>query len=203
VPTQAKTESVETLRARLAGVKAAVLTEYRGLSVHQLSDLRRQLKPVLGEYRVVKNRLARLALRDSPLDCLGPHLRGPTGLVLARRDPVALAKALAAFVKSNPALQIKLGYVEGQLVQPGELRALADLPPREVLLGHLVGGLQAPIAQLVHTLEGVLRGLVFALDQVRAKKEATASSRDGVRAQALPAQPMGEASEGAVEAPSE
>ena len=174
MPTQAKVESVEALKAKLAGVKTAVLTEYRGLTVQQLSDLRKQLKSVSAEYKVVKNRLARLALQESPLDSLGPHLKGPTGLVLGKA-PVPVAKALAAFVRNTPALQIKLGCVEGQLVQPGELRALADLPSREVLLTQVVGGFQAPIAQLVHTLETMLRALVSVLDQVREKKEAAAS----------------------------
>jgi len=88
---------------------------------------------------------------------------------------VALAKALAAFARNTPALQIKLGFVQGQLIQPGEVRALADLPSRQVLLGQVVGGFQAPLASLVHSLEGILRALVSVLDQVRAKKE-TASS---------------------------
>jgi len=175
VPTHAKVESVEVLRATLAGVKSAVLTEYRGLTVQQISDLRKQLKPVSAEYKVVKNRLARLALQGSPLDAIAPHLKGPTGLVLGRQDPVALAKALAAFARNTPALQIKLGFVQGQLIQPGEVRALADLPSRQVLLGQVVGGFQAPLASLVHSLEGILRALVSVLDQVRAKKE-TASS---------------------------
>jgi len=175
VPNQEKVGSVEALRTGFAGVRTAVLTEYRGLTVQQLSDLRKQLKAVPAEYRVAKNRLARLALQGSPLDCLGPHLKGPTGLVLGRQDPMALVKVLTAFVRNNPALQIKLGCVEGQLVQPAELRALSDLPSRKVLLGQVVGGFQAPIARLVHTLEGMLRALISVLDQVRAKKEVTPS----------------------------
>ena len=175
MPTQAKAESVEALRATLAGVKTAVLTEYRGLTVQQLSDLRKQLKSVSAEYKVVKNRLARLALQGSPLDSIAPHLKGPTGLVLGGQDPLALAKALAAFVRNTPTLQIKLGCVRGQLIQPTELRALAELPSREVLLGQVVSGLRAPLASLVHTLEGMLRALVFVLDQVRAQKEAAVS----------------------------
>ncbi len=171
MPTQAKAEAVEALKARLAGVEAAVLTEYRGLTVQQIAELRKQLKAVSAEYKVVKNRLARLALQGSSLDCLGPHLKGPTGLVLGRKDPVAVARALTAFVRANPTLQIKLGYLQGQLMQPLELRALADLPSREVLLGRLVAGLQAPVVQLVFALEGMLRALVSALDQVRQKKE--------------------------------
>jgi large subunit ribosomal protein L10 len=166
---------VEALRAKLAQVKTAILTEYRGLTVQQISDLRKQLRSASAEYRVVKNRLARLALQGSPLDCLGPHLKGPMGLVLGRQDPVALAKALAAFARNAPALQIKLGFVQGQLVQPGELRALADLPSRQVLLGQVVGGFQAPLASLVHSLEGIVRALVSVLGQVRAQRETTAS----------------------------
>lgn len=175
MPTQAKVESVEALRARLAGVKTAVLTEYRGLTVQQLSDLRKQLKSASAEYKVVKNRLARLALQGSPWERLGPHLKGPTGLVLGRQDAVAVAKALTAFVRNTPALQIKVACIDGQLVQPPELRALADLPPREVLLGWAVAAFQAPLAQLAQTLEGMLRNLVAVLDQVRTKKETTAS----------------------------
>ena len=175
MPSQAKVEDVERLRARLSGVKTAVLTHYRGLTVQQLSDLRRQLKPAAAEYKVLKNRLAHLAIQGSPLDRLGPHLKGPTGLVISKQDPVALAKVLQAFVKTNPLLQIKLGYVDGRLLQAPELRAMAELPPREVLLGQLVGAFRAPVVRLVGTLDGMLRSLVSMLDQVRAKRETTAS----------------------------
>lgn len=175
VPSRAKVEAVERLKARLSGVKTAVLTEYRGLTVQQISNLRRQLRPAAAEYKVIKNRLARLALKDSPLDGLGPHLKGPTGLVITKEDSVALAKTLQAFVKANPVLQVKVGYVEGRLLAPAELRAMADLPSREVLLGQVVGALRAPLAGLVGMLDGMLRSLVSMLDQVRAKKESSAS----------------------------
>ncbi len=175
MPTQAKVEAIESLKARLSRVKTAVLTEYRGLTVQQLSELRKQLRTVSAEYRVVKNRLARRAFSGSPLDGLGPHLKGPTGLVISKHDPVAVAKALQAFVKINPLLQVKVGYVEGQLLQPAEIRAMADLPPREVLLAQAVGALQAPLMRLVGTMDGMLRSLVSLLDRVRVKKEAGAS----------------------------
>jgi large subunit ribosomal protein L10 len=95
--------------------------------------------------------------------------------VISKQDPVALAKVLQAFVKTNPLLQITLGYVDGRLLQAPELRAMAELPPRGVLLGQLVGALHAPVVRLVGTLDGMLRSLVSALDQVRVKKEASAS----------------------------
>ena len=164
MPTQAKTDSVEALKERLGGVKTAVLTEYRGLSVRQISDLRKQLKGAAAEYKVVKNRLARLAVKDSALDALGEHLKGPTGLVFTKQDPVAVAKALQAFVRTNPQLLIKLGLVEGKVVQPAELKALADLPSKEQLRSQIVGAVQGPMAQLVSLLQAPLRELVYVLD---------------------------------------
>ena len=164
MPTQAKVESVEALKERLGTAKTVVLTEYRGLSVQQLSDLRKQLKGAAAEYKVVKNRLARLAVKGSVLDALGVHLKGPTGLVFTKQDPVAVAKALQAFVKTNPKLQIKLGLVEGKVVQPTELKALADLPSKGQLRSQLVGALQGPMAQLVSLLQAPLREIVYVLE---------------------------------------
>ena len=164
MPTQAKVESVEALKERLGTAKTVVLTEYRGLSVQQLSELRKQLKGATAEYKVVKNRLARLAVKGSALDVLGVHLKGPTGLVFTKQDPVAVAKVLQAFVKTNPQLQIKLGLVEGKVVQPAELKALADLPSKEQLRSQIVGALQGPMAQLVSLLQAPLRAIVHVLE---------------------------------------
>jgi ribosomal protein L10 len=164
VPTRAKIESVGALRERLGTARTAVLTEYRGLTVRQLSDLRKQLKASSAEYKVVKNRLARLAVKDSALDPLATHLTGPTGLVLTRQDPVAVAKALQAFVRTNPALTIKVGLVEGKVLQPPELRALAELPSKEALRAQLVGALEGPMGQLVWLLTAPHRELAQVLE---------------------------------------
>jgi len=169
--TTAKVETVEALRERLEGARSAILTEYRGLTVSQLADLRRQLKAVSAEYTVVKNTLARRAIRGSSLEKVSRYLTGPTALAFSRRDAVALAKALQAFQRGNPALQIKAGYVEGTILAPEEVRALADLPPKEVLLGQVVGAFQAPLLGLVTTLEGVLRTFISLVDQIRASRE--------------------------------
>ena len=164
MPTQAKVQSIEALKERLGTAKSAVLTEYRGLTVRQLADLRKQLKVAAAEYRVVKNRLARLAVKDSPLDPLAGHLKGPTGLVIARQDPVAVAKALQTFVRTNPAFLIKVGLVEGKVLQPQELRALAELPSKEALRAQLVGALQGPMGQLVTLLTAPHRELAQVLE---------------------------------------
>jgi large subunit ribosomal protein L10 len=164
VPTQAKVESVAALKERLGAAKTAVLTEYRGLTVRQLSDLRKQLKAAAAEYKVVKNRLARLAVKDSPLDSLGTHFKGPMGVVFTKQDPVAVAKALQTFVKNNPALTIKLGLVDGKVLQPAELKALADLPSKDQLRAQIVGALQGPMSQLVSLLQAPTRQLVYVLE---------------------------------------
>ena len=165
MPTQAKVDAVAELRTRLAEVKTVVLTEYRGLTVQQLSDLRKQLRAVSAEYKVIKNRLTRLAIKSSRLEELGAHLKGPTGVVFSKEDPVALAKALHAFAKTNQALAIKAGYVEGQMLPPAQLRALADLPSREQLRALLVGTIQGILAQLVVVLTAPQRELVSVLQQ--------------------------------------
>ena len=133
MPTPAKVEAVEELKTRLRGAKTVVLTEYRGLTVQQLGDLRKQLRGVSAQYKVVKNRLARLAVSSTDLAALSPHLTGPTALVVSREDAVAVAKALTTFTKANQALTIKAGYVDGQTVDAAGLKALADLPSRDQL----------------------------------------------------------------------
>ena len=164
MPNVENTESVAELKERFAGVQTAVLTEYRGLTVRQLSDLRKQLKGASAEYKVVKNRLARIALKDSALDGLGKHLTGPTGVAYTRHDPVSVAKALQAFVKNNPALTIKVGVVEGKVLEPSALKSLADLPSKEALRAQLVGALQGPMSQLVSLLTAVQGGLVRVIE---------------------------------------
>jgi large subunit ribosomal protein L10 len=164
VPTQVKVETVEELKSRLHGVKTVLLAEYRGLTVQQLNDLRKQLRAVSAEYRVVKNRLARLAIGPD-LASLGGQLKGPTGMVLANGDPVSVAKTLQTFARTNQALVVKVGVVEGQLLEAAGLKALADLPSRDALRAQMVGALQGPLAQLVGLLQAPQRELVYVLEQ--------------------------------------
>jgi large subunit ribosomal protein L10 len=163
VPTQEKVDTVEALKSRLDGVTTVLLTEYRGLTVQQLSDLRKQLKAVSAEYKIVKNRLARLAVKSSGLEALTPLLKGPTGMIVARQDPIAVAKTLQTFAKTNQALTIKAGIVDGQVMQPAGLKALADLPSKEALRAQIVGVLNGPLSQLVGLLTAPHRDLVYVL----------------------------------------
>ena len=163
MPNAAKAESIDLLKERLDGVDTAVLTEYRGLTVRQISDLRKQLKGVSAEYKVVKNRLARLSVRGGALESLAPHLKGPTGMVFSRKDPVGVAKVLQTFVRANPALTIKVGMVEGKVIQPEALRSLAELPSKDALRSQIVGAVQGPMSQLVSLLQAPMRELAYVL----------------------------------------
>ena len=175
MPTQEKVETVEDLKTRLDGVKTVVLTEYRGLTVRQLSELRKQLRAVSAEYKVVKNRLARLAGTGAGLAELAPHLKGPTGMVISKNDPVAVSKALHTFARTNQALAIKAGYIEGRMLQAAELKALSELPSKEALRSQLVGAIQGPLAQIVGLLTSVQREIAYVLSE-RGKSAGEAST---------------------------
>lgn len=175
MPTQEKTEIVADLRQRLDGVKTVMLTEYRGLTVAQLSELRKQLRVVHAEYKVVKNRLARLAGDERGFEALRPHLKGPTALVIAQDDPVAVAKTLTTFARTNQAFAIKVGVVDGQLVTADGIKALSELPSKDALRAQIVGLIQGPLTQLVTLLNAPQREIAYVLDQ-RGKAAAEAAT---------------------------
>ena len=163
MPTQEKTAAVSDLRGRLHGVKTVLLTEYRGLTVQQISELRKQLRAVSAEYKVVKNRLAKIAISASELQVLTPQLTGPVAIVVSKDDPVAVAKAVSTFARTNQALTIKGGYVDGRLMAPDALKALAELPSKEALRAQLVGAISGPLTQLVGLLQAPQRELAYIL----------------------------------------
>ena len=163
MPTQEKVESVEDLKRRLSGVKTVLLAEYRGLTVQQLSDLRKQLRAVSAQYKIVKNRLAKLAMTDGDLSKLHPHLKGPTGMVISKEDPVAVAKTLHSFAKTNQALAIKAGLVDGVVLPPAELKALSELPTKDAIRAQIIGAIQGPLAQLVGLLQASQRDIAYVL----------------------------------------
>jgi large subunit ribosomal protein L10 len=165
MPTQEKVESVEEFKTRLEGAKTVLVTEYRGLTVQQLSDLRKQLRGVSATYKVMKNRLAKLAMTDSDLAKLGPHLKGPTGMVISTEDPVAVTKALHTFARTNQALAIKAGFVEGQVLPASELKALSELPSKETIRAQIIGAIQGPLVQIAGLLQAAPRELAFVLSE--------------------------------------
>ena len=166
-----KATAIAALKQKLAGARGAVLTDYRGMSVAEITELRTLLRKSAVEYTVVKNTLAKLAVKDTELAGLAAYLDGPTGIAVSRADPLAPSRILTSWGRSRPAFTVKAGMVEGQLVSAADVQTLADLPPREVLLARLAGTLQAPIQGLVNVLAGPVRALASVLEQVRVQKE--------------------------------
>ncbi|MGH7351894.1 MAG: 50S ribosomal protein L10 [Candidatus Methylomirabilales bacterium] len=171
---QARIGEVERLEARLRNAKSLILTEYRGLTVAEITELRRALRGGSAEYRVIKNSLTQRAADALGIRGLAPYLVGPTAVAFTSGDPVAAAKILTAFSKRTPVLQVKAGLVDGRVLPREEILAMAELPPREVMVARLMGIMVAPLRGLGAVLSGSLRAMVVGLDQVRQKKEGSA-----------------------------
>jgi large subunit ribosomal protein L10 len=166
-----KATAIDELREGLGTARSAVLTDFRGLSVAEITELRTLCRKSAVKYQVVKNTLAKIAVKDTGLEGLAAYLDGPTAIAISREDPMAPSRVLTAWGKTRPTFAIKGGVVEGRVVGPAEITALANLPPREVLLAQVAGAFNAPIQSLVNVLAGPIRVLASVLDQVRHQKE--------------------------------
>jgi large subunit ribosomal protein L10 len=162
-PRPEKVAVVEEVRTRLDTSSAAILTEYRGLKVKELADLRRALRAAGGDYKVYKNTLVRFAARDLGLDELVALLEGPTAIAFVEGDAVNVAKALRDFARTNPNLVVKGGVLGDRILSAKDAGALAEVPPREVLLARLAGGLAAPLQQFAGLLQALPRNFAYGL----------------------------------------
>ena len=161
-PRPEKVAVVDEVRAKLEAADAAVLTEYRGLNVSATAELRRALRDAGGEYKVYKNTLVRFAARDLGLE-IDDLLTGPTAIAFVDGDPVTVAKALRDFAKANPALVIKGGLLGTQPLTSDDVKALAEVEPREVLLAKFAGLLAAPLQQFAGMLQALPRDFAYGL----------------------------------------
>lgn len=169
-----KEKKVEEIKAELQKAKAIVLTDYRGLVVAEINKLRRMLKEEGVQYKVVKNTLTRLAVRELDLGGLEPYLQGPTAVAYGYDDPVVPVKLLVKFARGNEHLKIKGGVLEKNILNEKELRQIAGLPSKDVLLSKTLACFQAPLAGMLNVLQGNMRNLIYVLEAIRKQKEESA-----------------------------
>lgn len=167
-----KGQIIADLKEKFSSAKAVVFTDYKGMTVAELSALRRLLRQGELDYQVVKNTLARVASQDTPISIAQQAFKGPVAVAFGYKDPVMTAKKVIEFAKKNEKLKLNGGVIEGKFYNAQEIRAIADLPSRDVLLSMMAGVFQAPLSKLAAALSATVSSFVYALNAVKSKKEA-------------------------------
>lgn len=171
MPRPDKIQKVTELTEKISEAKSILLTDYKGLNVEKISDLRSQLREASVEYTIVKNTLTKISVESLGYKELLEFLDGPTAIAFGLDDPIAPAKIISEFAKKNDKPQIKAYFLDGQLYKGAEVTELAQLPSQEILLGQLVGTISAPLSSFVYLLNNLLQKTVYVLNAIKEKKE--------------------------------
>jgi large subunit ribosomal protein L10 len=169
-----KLAKVEEIKRMFLEHKVVFLTDFSGLTVEEINNLRYLLRDMGAEYRVLKNTLTLLAIKDTDYEGMSRLVTGPVAAAFVSGDPMAIAKELVTYIRSNQKLEIKGGFMEGRVLEVAEVRSLALLPSREVLLTKITGSLKSPVYKLHNVLSGPCRKLVYALQAVADSKSEAA-----------------------------
>lgn len=168
---QAKQSVVSEILANINDAQSMLLVEYRGLTVQELTELRNKYREAGVTYKVYKNTMMSLALKEAGIEGFDEFLKGPNAMAFGMEDPASVARITRDFAKDHKNLIIKAGIVDGEVIGLDEIKSLADLPSREVLIARVLGGFNAPIQGFANVLTGTLSSLVYALDAIKEKKE--------------------------------
>lgn len=167
-----KGQVVQELKDRFSNSSSAILVDYKGLTVQEVTELRSNFREAGVDYKVYKNTLTEIAVKDVGLEELVPFLEGPTAIAFSADDPVAPAKILTDAIKKYKKIEFKAGVVDGKVIDVDGVKALAELPSREELIAKMLGSMNAPITNLVGVLSGPTRALAYALNAIKEQKEA-------------------------------
>jgi large subunit ribosomal protein L10 len=174
-----KEQTISELQRQIEQYKGAVLTNFRGLKVEQMNQIRQRLREEKITFHVVKNTLMKLASKGTDLEKISRYFDGPTAMAVSYGNPISLIKIILDFVKTQPALEIKIGLIEGEVVVPGEMKGLASLPSREVLFAQILGGIQMPAAQICGTIHGLFQQVLGVLEARVDQLEGSAEAAPG------------------------
>jgi large subunit ribosomal protein L10 len=166
-----KIRLVSELQEKFGKAKGIVFTDYRGLNVEEITNLRNSLRSAALEFKVVKNTLAKRAAQGTPVDVAKDLMAGPVGIAVGYDDPVLLVKKVLAFNKTNDKLQIKGGIIEGGICTPEQVRIISELPPREVQLAILAGAMNAPATKLAGLLNSTVTQFIYAFNALKQKRD--------------------------------
>lgn len=167
-----KADIIRELRDKFLRARSVVFTEYSGMTVSEMSELRDLLRDFRIEYRVIKNNLARIAAEDTPVSVVGRDAYvGPLGLAIGYDDPLLVVKKILEFSEKNEKLKVRPSVVEGRLLGIEELKEISNLPPREILLSMLLGAMESPLSRFASLLNATVTNFAYALEALRRKKE--------------------------------
>ena len=167
-----KSEKIDEIKETVAKAKVAIVSDYRGLSVAEITDLRRRLQKEEGDYTVVKNTLAKVAIKGTSFEGLEEFLTGPSAIAFGFGDEVSPAKIMLQYLKEEKKKnEIKGGVLDGKVITPDEVKAISNLPSKQELIGKIMGSLNSPAQGITNTVNGVARALVCAMEEVRKQKE--------------------------------
>ena len=168
---QGKKQVVEEIKEKVNKAQTVVVVDYRGLNVEEITELRKKYREAGVEYKVYKNTMMRFAFKDTGFEEFNQFLTGPNAVAFGYDDPVQAAKISHEFAKDHEKFEVKAGIVDGKIIDLEEIKELASLPSREVLIAKVLGGFNAPITGFVNVLQGNIRNLVYALNAIKEKQE--------------------------------
>jgi len=171
-----KAKVVEEVQESFKKANATFIAEYQGIKAMDMNEFRKILRDASMEFRVIRNTLARRAVQGTPVETITGQLKGPTAIAFSYKDAAAAAKALVQFAKDQPKLKIKAGTLGAKVISADEIKGLAELPSREVLLAMMLGSMKSPMSGIVGVLSGVPRKLLYALNAVKDSKAAQAGA---------------------------